>query len=49
MKGPYDDELKQSGHWPLIGTCTIELFIQLNNSDHHSRKIVMHSYFAQLV
>ena len=44
MKGPHDDELKQSGHWPLIGTCTIELFIQLNNSDHHSRKIVMHSY-----
>ena len=25
MKGPYDDELEQSGHWPLRGTFTVEL------------------------
>ena len=36
MKGPHDDELKQSGHWPLRGTFTIELLNQLNDSDHHS-------------
>ena len=35
MKGPHDDELEQSGHWPLRGTFTIELLNQLNDSDHH--------------
>ena len=33
--GPYDDELEQSGHWPLRGTFTIELLNQLNDSDHY--------------
>ena len=27
MKGPHDDELEQSGHWPLRGTFTIELLV----------------------
>ena len=34
-KGPYDDELEQSGHWPLRGIFTIELLNQLNDSDHY--------------
>ena len=25
MKGPHDDELERSGHWPLRGTFTIDL------------------------
>jgi len=37
MKGPHDDKLKQSRHWPLRGTFTIELLNQLNDSDHHSQ------------
>ena len=46
MKGPHDDKLEQSGHWPLRGTFTIELLNQLqcHDSDHHSHKIVMRSY-----
>ena len=40
MKGPHDDELEQSGHWPLRGTFTIELLNQLNDSDHYSRKVI---------
>ena len=36
MKGSHDDELEQSGHWPLRGTFTIELLNQLNDHDHHS-------------
>ena len=39
MKGPHDDKLKQSGHWPLRGTFTIELLDQLNDNDHHSDKL----------
>ena len=25
MKGPYNDKLEQSGHWPLSVTFTVEL------------------------
>ena len=39
MKGPHDDKLEQSGHWPLRGTFTIELLNQLNDSDHHEHKV----------
>ena len=39
MKGPPDDKLDQSSHWPLSGTFTIELLNQLNNNDHYSRKV----------
>ena len=42
MKGPHDDKLEQSGHWPLRGTFTIELLNQLNDGDHYSCKIVMY-------
>ena len=34
MKGPHDDEIEQSGHWPLRGTFTIELLNQLNDSSY---------------
>ena len=34
MKGPHDDKLEQSGHWPLRGIFTIELLNQLNNHYH---------------
>ena len=44
MKGPHDDKLEQSGHWPLRGTFTIELLNQLNDSDHYSHKIVLCDY-----
>jgi len=36
MKGPHDDELAESGLWPLRGTFTIELLNQLGDYDHHS-------------
>ena len=44
MKGPHDDKLEQSGHWPLRGTFIIELLNQLNDSDHCSHKIIMYDY-----
>ena len=44
MKGPHDDELEQSGHWPLRGTFTIELLNQFNDSDHHIGMIQFHHY-----
>ena len=34
IKGPHDDELEQSGHWPLRGAFTIELVDQSNTSLH---------------
>ena len=40
MKGPHDDELEQSGYWPLSGTFTIEVLNQLNNNDHYSRHMI---------
>ena len=48
MKGPHDDELEQSGHWPLRGTFTIELLNQLNDSDHYSRMVQLHHHFCSL-
>ena len=31
MKGPYDNELEQSGHWPLRGSFTIKLLHKFND------------------
>ena len=39
MKGPHDDKLEQSGHWPMKGTFTIELLNQFNDSNHYSYTI----------
>ena len=44
VKGPYDDKLQQSGHWPLRGTFIIELLNQLNDSDHYIRILQFHHY-----
>ena len=46
MKGPHDDKLEQSGHWPLRGTFTIELLNQLNDSDHYSRMVQFHHHLC---
>ncbi|XP_065886940.1 uncharacterized protein [Dysidea avara] len=35
-KGQYDDELEQSGHWPMAGLFSIELLNQHNDSHHHT-------------
>ena len=40
MKGPHDDELEQSGHWPLKGTFTIELLNQLDKNGRYGCKVV---------
>ena len=40
MKGPHDDKLAQSGHWPLRGTFTIELLNQLSENYHYSPSVV---------
>ena len=39
MKGPHDDELQQSGNWPLRGTFTIELLNQLDDYRHRTSKV----------
>ena len=44
MKGPHDDELDQSGHWPLRGIFTVQLLNQVENSHHHSRMIEFNPY-----
>ena len=46
MKGPHDDKLEQSGHWPLRGTFTIELLNQLNDSDHYCRMVQFHYHLC---
>ena len=46
MKGPHDDKLEQSGHWPLRGIFTIELLNQLNDSDHYSRMVQFQHLFC---
>jgi len=46
MKGPHDDKLEQSSHWPLRGTFTIEILNQLNNSDHFSSFIQFHHHIC---
>ena len=37
MKGPYDDELQQSSHWPMRGAFVIELLNQHSDSNHHRK------------
>ena len=44
MKGPHDNELEQSGNWPLRGTFTIELLNLFNDSDHYSNEIILCGY-----
>ena len=37
MKGPHDDELEYSGHWPLRGTFIVQILNQLNDRDHMAK------------
>ena len=37
MKGPNDDELQQSGFWPMKGTFIIELLNQKEDNNHHKK------------
>ena len=46
MKGPHDEKLEQSGHWPLRGTFTVELINQLNDSGHYSCMLQFHHYMC---
>jgi len=40
MKGPYDDELEQSGYWPMRGTFTVKLlWFYFTNYKPHSYNI----------
>jgi len=43
MKGPYDDDLQQSGHWPMRGIFTIELLNQLRDENHYTRIVTFNS------
>ena len=36
MNGPHDDELKQSGHWPLRGTFYVELLNKFNDNNYYN-------------
>ena len=46
MKGPHDDKLQQSGHWPLRGTFTIKLFNQFSDH-HHSIHVTFGAYSCE--
>ena len=46
MKGPHDDKLEQSGHWPLRGTFTIELLNQFTDNDHYTRSMLLSGYLC---
>ena len=43
LKGPHDDKLEQSGHFPLRGMFEIELLNPLYDYNHHSRMYIMSS------
>ncbi|XP_065906438.1 uncharacterized protein [Dysidea avara] len=44
MKGPYDDELQQSGYWPMRGTFTVEFLI---GGISNSLRITPHYYLCE--
>ena len=46
MKGPHDEKLEQSGHWPLRGSFVVELLNQLNDSDHYSHIVKFDHYMC---
>ena len=41
LKGPHDDKLEESGHFPLRGMFEIKLLNPLYNYNHHSRMYLM--------
>ena len=38
-KGPYGDDLAESGLWPLRGIFSIELLNQFSDKDHYTRTV----------
>jgi len=40
-RGPFDDELEESGLWPFRGEFTIELLDQKSNLIHYSRTVLL--------
>ena len=49
LKGPYDDELEQLGHFPVRGTFTIELLNQLSDENHHSLIVTFDNTYTRVV
>ena len=47
MKGPYDDELQQSGHWPLRGTFTLKLLNQNDDLQSHTMDMIIYNNVFQ--
>ena len=46
MKGPHDDKLQQSGHWPLRETFTIKLLNQYGGQ-YNSKKVTFSAYSCE--
>ena len=44
MKGPHDDQLQQSGHWPLRGTFTVKLLNTFSDNDYYTREVIFSTY-----
>ena len=44
MKGPHDDQLQQSGHWPLRGTFTVKLLNAFSDNVYYTRKVTFSTY-----
>ena len=44
MKGPHDDQLQQSGHWPLRGTFTVKLLNKIIGNDYYTREVIFSTY-----
>ena len=44
MKGPHDDQLQQSGHWPLRGTFTVKILNNFIDNDYYTREVIFSIY-----
>ena len=44
MKGPHDDQLQQSGHWPLRGTFTVKLLNKIIGNDYYTCEVIFSTY-----
>ena len=49
MKGPHDDELQESGYWPLRGIFIIELLNQNSDTNHYRRTLEFSESVARSV
>lgn len=46
QEGPYDDELEESGYWPMNGTFIIELLNQNTDSNHYKIVYLLSEHFV---